>query len=134
MLSDHHNWIRGRMCDLRQERWERDRAREDGLARERVLPPCRAGQLRGRRKIDTSYDDGDVLTEVDGDFEFDASGEFCLTGPASTIQVGSGGLPPSPWSPPPVSFCARVNMRHMKLFMLRMQPLGAVFEVPGKQA
>ena len=77
---------------------------------------------------------GDVLTEVDGDFELNASGEFCLTGPVSTIHVGSGGLPPSPWSPPPVSSRARVNVRHMKLFMLRMQPRGAVFEVPGKQA
>ena len=68
------------------------------------------------------------------DTEATASGEFCLTGPVSTIQVGSGGLPPSPWSPPPVSSRARVNVRHMKLFMMRMQPLGAVFEVPGKQA
>ena len=45
-------------------------------------------------------------------------------------------VPFNPYSleTPPVSFCARVNMRHMKLFMLRMQPVGAVFEVPGKQA
>ena len=57
------------------------------------------------------------------------------------IEVGKSDLgdkrvPFDPYSleTPPVSFCARVNMRHMKLFMLRMQPVGAVFEVPGKQA
>jgi len=53
------------------------------------------------RGTDTSYYDGDVLAEVNGNFEFDSGAEFCLNSPANTVVVVDNDSPPSPPSPVP---------------------------------
>jgi len=53
---------------------------------------------------EVSYYDGRVLAEVNGNFEFDNSKEFCLTSAANSIQVVPNEPPaPAPSPPPPTT-------------------------------